>query len=127
MAHLRVADLAGRVNDDRAVLLEHGRGRHVLVPREGTDGDRVAVLLNVREIVEPPEVDEEGRPREPELHRRQKRVAAREELGVLVLPEELDRVVDALGDLVVEPAGITYFTSSIAFQTPPAWPGAARP
>ena len=41
---LRVADLAGCVRDDRAVLAQHRRGRDVLVPRERADRDRVSFL-----------------------------------------------------------------------------------
>ena len=44
-------------------------------------------------------------------------MAAREELRVFPLAEELDRVIDALGDLVVERCGNHDLTSSIAFQT----------
>ncbi len=45
------------------------------------------------------------------------RMAPREQLGVLPLPEKLDRVVGVLGDDVVERRRDHALTSSIAFQT----------
>ena len=42
---------------------------------------------------------------------------AREQLRVLSLAEQLDRMIGALGDLVVEPAGITTSPPAIARQT----------
>ena len=67
----------------------------------------------------PADVDEERRLREPELHERQERVPAREELRV-VAPEELEGFVDGAGTLVVELRGdhrAPPFASAIARQT----------
>ena len=116
--HLRVADLGGRVRDDRAVLGEQGVGGDRRVPREGADRDVRAAVADVREVGEPSEVDELRRPRDPELQRRDQRLAARQELRVATARgEELDCVLDALGDVVVERCGDHAFASSIARQT----------
>ena len=94
MPHLRVADLAGRVGDDRTVLPEQRatrrrpcavsgrRSRSCRPPRARTRGRRCR-----------PTSIKQRRPRDAELHRRQERVPAGEELRVLPLAEELDRVI----------------------------------
>src|SRR5262249_46885538 len=69
------------------------------------------------EVRDATDVDEQRRAREAQLHRGQERVPACEELGVVVASEQRDRVIDALGDLVVERRGDHDLTSSIAFQT----------
>ena len=118
MPHLRIADLAGRVRHDRAVLLEQRRAGDVLVPRERTDRDRGR------------------RPRGRRTARRAARcrrgsagramrsfIAGRSEcppassFASSSLAEQLDRVLDALGDLVVERCGNHDLTSSIARHT----------
>src|SRR4029079_9050598 len=64
------------------------------------------------------DVDQHRRPRDPELQRRDQRMAAREQLRVSpALAEELDGMVDALGDVVVERCGDHDFASWIARQT----------
>ena len=77
----------------------------VVIARERADRDRVAVLAHVREVGEPADVHQQLGTSEPEPHERQQRVPAREELRVGAGAEELDRVVDGLGDLVVEGCG----------------------
>ena len=63
--------------------------------------------------VNPGDVDEHGRLREPDLHHRQQRVAARQQLGVLaVLGQQRDRVRGGVGDLVVERRGDHAVTSA---------------
>ena len=70
VAHLRVADLACRRRDDRAVLLEQRIGVHCRVPRERADRELCAGVAYVGEIGEPTDVDELRRPCDSELHRR---------------------------------------------------------
>ena len=70
--------------------------------RAGADGDPVALLLDVRELGDAADVDEERRPGEAELHERQEGMTAGQDLGVLGLTEQPDRIVDRRRDLVVE-------------------------
>ena len=70
MAHLRIADQAGRVRDERAVLLHERRRRDVVVARQRADRELVARVADVRELLEPPDVDEQRRPRDPKPQQR---------------------------------------------------------
>ena len=116
--HLRIADLPCRVGDDRAVLGEQWVGSDRGVAREGSDRDVCAAVAHVGELGESADVDELRRPRDPELERRDERLAAGEELRVSpAFGDQLDRVVDTLGDVVVERCGNHVFASSIARQT----------
>ena len=102
VADLRVADLAQCLGEHRALRPQQLVVLEVVVARERTDGDRVAVLAHVREVGDAPDVDEQLGPRQAQPHEREERVAAGEELRLPAGAEELDRVVDGLGDLVVE-------------------------
>ena len=64
------------------------------VARERADRDPAAVLAHVAQVVEPVDVDERRRPCNAELQRRNQRVAAGEQLRVLVGAEQLDRLLD---------------------------------
>jgi hypothetical protein len=99
--HLRIAHLAGDARDQRTGPGEDRVEREVVVPAERADRDPVAVLTDVAEVVEPPDVDEQRRPREPEPQQRDQRVAAREHLRVLAA-EQLDRFGDRSGARVLE-------------------------
>ena len=71
-----------------------------------TDREVVAGVAHVREVVEPADVDEHARHREPQLHQRQQRHAAGEQLRlVAVLGEQRDRGVGRVGAGVVERGG----------------------
>ncbi len=72
---------------------------------ERTDRDPVAVLADVAQIVEPTDVDECRRARDSELHGGDQGVPAREQLRVLVAAEELDRLLDGPGPVVLESRG----------------------
>ena len=72
------------------------------MPGERADRDPVAVLADVAQVVEPADVDEQRRAREAQAHRRNERVAAGQELRVLVAAEQRDRLVDRAGALVLE-------------------------
>ena len=78
----------------------------VVVTRERADRDVVARVADVGEVAQAADVDEHRRRREPQLHERQERVAAGEDLGfVAVLGEQRDRFVDGVGAGVVELGG----------------------
>ena len=102
VANLRVADLPRGVGDDGALLAQERARRDVVVAGQRADRDPIAVVLDVREVGEPSDVDEKGRLGEAQLHERQQRVPAGQQLRVLALPEQADRVVDGGRNLVVE-------------------------
>jgi hypothetical protein len=102
VADLRVADELGRPRDHGAGALQDGVGDELCVPGQRADRDAVAVVADVAELVEPAEVDEYRRPCDAELHRRDERVPAGEQLRVLVASERLDRVVDGGRAVVLE-------------------------
>ena len=104
MAHLGVADVRGDLWDHGAVPGEHGVAHELGVPGERADRDPVAVLPHVAEVVEPADVDEHRRAREAQPEHGDQRLAAREQLRV-VAREQLDRVVDRPGALVLEGGG----------------------
>ena len=105
VAHLRVADQRGGLRDQRAALGQHRVADEVGVPRERADRDPVALVAHVAEVGEAADVDEQRRPREAEPQQRDQRVAAGEELRVLVAAEQLERLVDRAGAAVLERAG----------------------
>ena len=106
VAHLRVADVASGVSQQRHVLLEEVGRLDVHVARHRTDRDLVALLADVRQIGESSDVDQHARLRESQLHHRQQAVAAGDELGlVAVLADEADRFLGGLGADVVERCG----------------------
>ena len=60
---------------------------------QSADGDLVTALLDVGQVRDPSDVDQHRRVGESELHERQQRMAAGEQLGlVAVLGEQRDRL-----------------------------------
>ena len=85
--------------------------------RERADGHMVSVVADVRQVGQPADVDQHRRRRQPQLHQRQQRVAAGEQLGVVaVLGEQRDRVVGRVGPDVVEQRG-NHFPALAAAST----------
>ena len=73
------------------------------VAGERADRDPVSVLAEIREVVQTADVDQRRRRRDAQLQQRQQRLAAGEELRVVpVFPEQLARMVNRFGDLVLE-------------------------
>src|SRR5690606_8737823 len=103
--------------DDGALPREELAGREVVVAGERADRDVAALVADVGEVGEPPDVDEQGRPCEAELHEREERVPSGEQLRILGLAEQPDRVVDRGRDLVVEGARDHCAPPRMAFQT----------
>ena len=93
VTHLRIADVAGRMGEQRHVLGEHRALLDVHVPRHRADRDVVAGVADVRQVGQPADVDQHARLGEPQLHERQQAVPTGDELGVLaVLADEADRL-----------------------------------
>ena len=61
MAHLRVADLAGGVGEERHLLLEQVRGLDVAVASQRADRDVVAAVADVGQVLQPADVDQHRR------------------------------------------------------------------
>ncbi len=91
VTHLRVADVAGGMGQQRDVLAKEIRCLDVHVAGHGADRDLVAFVTDVRQVGEPADVDQHARLGESQLHHRQQAVATGDELGlVAVLPDEAD-------------------------------------
>jgi len=117
VAHLGIANLAGRVRDDRALAREEIARREVVVARERADRDPVPGVADVAELAEAADVDEEAGPGEAELHQRQQGMPAGEELRVTTRAEQPDGVLDGAGQLVVERGRDHFATSCNARHT----------
>ncbi len=63
VAHLRVADLAGHVGQQRHVMLQHLADLEVAVAGQGADGHPIAVLPDVGQVGQPADVDQHRRAR----------------------------------------------------------------
>ena len=115
VAHLRVSDLAGHMGEQRRVTLQHIADLKVAVAGQGPDGDVAAVLPDIGQLGQPADVDQHGGRRQAQLHERQQRVAAGQQLGVLSVPgQPADGIVDGRRPLVVEGRGDHECTSSRA-------------
>jgi hypothetical protein len=94
VTHLGVADLAGRVGQDRALALEQLREVRFFHGGQGADSDVVAAVADVVQVADAADVDQHRRGGQPQPHQRQQRVPAGQQLGFLaVLAEEADGVV----------------------------------
>ena len=60
VTHLRIADVAGSMRQQRHVLGEHGALLDVHVAGQGTDGDVIAGITDVAEVLHSADVDEHG-------------------------------------------------------------------
>ena len=90
MANLRVADLGRRLGEYRALRRQQLARGDVVVAGQAPIAIR-SPSSYVRELREPADVDEQRRTGEAELHERQQRVTAGEELRVVGLTEQPDR------------------------------------
>jgi hypothetical protein len=111
MADLRIPDRPGSERDDRAVLLQEWIAVHVVMPGQRPDRYVLPAVPDIRQLRESADVDEYGWPGEAQLHRGKEGVPAGDQLCVLPLAEERERVLGALRDFVVERRGNHRFTS----------------
>jgi hypothetical protein len=130
VAHLRVAHPSGRVRQERYL----GAGDLVpleeVVPGAGADGHHGigpgAVHPHVGQVGDAADVDQDGGDRQAQLHDRQERVAAGQELGVLaVLAEGGQRLVYRADLHVLERCGDHACTSCDCGTWPADGPAAA--
>ena len=103
---LRVADLAGGVREQRQLAGQHVGGGDVVVAGERADREVAAVVADVAELAEPADVDQGLRHRQPQLHQREQRVPAGQELRVFAaLGRQVQGLVHGGGPLVGEGHG----------------------
>jgi hypothetical protein len=100
---LRVADLTGRVRQQRHLAGQQFGLIHVVVPGQRPDRHVGAPVGDVGEIAEPAQVDDHLGDGQPQLHQRQQRMPAGQVLGVLaVLRGQVAGFLGRAGPLVAE-------------------------
>ena len=82
---LRVTDLPGGVGEQRYLAAEKLGMLDVVVPGQGADRDVRALVGDVGQVTQAAQVDDHLGGGQPQLHQRQQRVAAGQELGVLAV------------------------------------------
>src|SRR3989441_5778204 len=102
VAHGGVADHGRRLRHDRAPALQHLPGLHLPVRGHRPARDPAARLLDAGEPAHLAPGDEMLRLGEAQFHHRDQAVAAREDLGVVELAEQLQGLRDAGGGGVLE-------------------------
>jgi hypothetical protein len=103
---LRVADLGGGVRQQRCRLPHQRRGGQLGVPRGRSDDQLTVRAADPAQPVRPADVDQHRGRGQPQLHHRQQRVAAGQQLGVVaVLGQQADRFCGRAGRQVVERGG----------------------
>jgi hypothetical protein len=80
--------MAGRVGEKGDVLGEHGRVLNVHMAGESTDGDVIAGVAHVRQIIDPADIDQHRRLRKAQLHERHQAVASGKEFGLVAVLAE---------------------------------------
>ena len=105
VANLDVADLAGGLDERRQRGPDVGL-EELGVGRQRTDRHGVAVDVDPVDPRDRADVDQRVGRGQPGLHRREQAVSAGDELGVVVLFEQRERLVHAVGPVVVELVGV---------------------
>jgi hypothetical protein len=100
---LRVTDLPRRVREQRHFAGQDVGVLHVVVSGQGADRDVGAFVVDVRQVVQTAEVDDHLGCGQPQLHQRQQRVTAGQELRVVaVFGRQAHRLLDRACPLVAE-------------------------
>ena len=102
VAHLRIADQAGCVREDRTSRAHRVVAHQVRVPRHRADRQSVAVVAHAAQLGDPADVDKKLRRGEAHPHRRHQRVPAGQDRRVVAAAQELDRLVDRARRRVLE-------------------------
>ena len=96
MAHRRIADQAGQIGERRDVRLHVGRGRDIDVARHRADHDRAALHLDAGQFArDRVEIDDVVRRGKPQLHGRDQRLPAREDLRLFELAQHVRGLAQA--------------------------------
>ena len=103
VSNRHVADLRGRLGDQRTCLRDERVALHAAVADERSDRQPRVRFLHLGEAVDPVEVHENARPGKPEVQKRPQALTPRERLGVTAeAREQLERLLEGLGSLIVE-------------------------
>jgi hypothetical protein len=117
----RIPDLAGGICKQRCLGTDQLAGSQVRVPGGRADHELAAIGADACQLGQPADVDQDLGLGEAQLHHRQQRVAAGQQLGVVaVLSEQAERVRGRLGGDVVKLCGDHAVTSAFV------WSAAAR-
>jgi hypothetical protein len=103
--HERIGDHGRGVEEDRVALPDGWRGIEVRLACQRADMERAVMLGDVAKPRDPVDVDDERRLGEAEFEHRDQALTAGEDLGVLVIVEQGDCVVESGGSDVVEGRG----------------------
>src|SRR5919199_1508804 len=91
------------ITDNPAVLVDQLVVVYVAVPGQGADGQVVALVADVAQVLQAVQIDQDRGRGQPEPHERYERMPTSDEPCIIpVMAQELYSVVDRLGDLVVE-------------------------
>jgi hypothetical protein len=106
VADRRVGHGLRRLGEQTGVRLDQVGGHDLVVRRHRADDQGVAVLTDAAHLLDPTDVDEDGRVGEPQPQQGDQRLTAREDLAVLAgLGQRRDGLVDRRGPHVVELGG----------------------
>jgi hypothetical protein len=101
VAHLRVADRRGRI-DQRLVALQAGVAGDLIIGRERADAPAAALGGHAAQLTDIAQVDQQRGRRQAQLHHRQQAMAARQRLGLGVLRQRQQRLVQRRGRGILE-------------------------
>src|SRR5579875_2232250 len=106
IANLHVTDLCRSFRQQRAFFAEKVRSSDLRVSGQCADSDAVAFVSNVIHAAEPADVNDVARRGEPQLHHREKALAAREYFGFITMaPKKTQGLVKGLWGFVFKGCG----------------------
>ena len=91
VADLRIADLACHVRQQRHVVAQRVADLEIPVTGQRPDDHPIPVLADIGQLGEPADVHQLGRGGEPQLHQREQRVTACQQLRILSPGGQADR------------------------------------
>jgi hypothetical protein len=99
-----MADEGHRLREQRPVVGDQAGALERSLPGQRPDAQDALAAAQIGERVDPVEVDEPARPREPEVEQRHQALAARERARVIA--EQRERLVEGVGGDVLERRGL---------------------
>ena len=106
VTNLRVANMSGSMRKERRICGEQRADFEIAMTSECADRDVIARIVDVTKVIEAADIDEHRWRGEPQLHEREERMAAGQELGfVAMLGQRGDRGVDGVSAEVLERCG----------------------
>jgi len=103
VTNLRIADLPGRGGKHGHTIPQQLAGLDISMTSESSDRNMITVVSNERELTPAPDIDEHRRCGQAQLHQRQERMAAGEDLGLIaVFGQHSEGVLHGVGAHVLE-------------------------